>query len=187
MINKDDVNFEQVKKKQKGNKDILITNNTVYRNIVFNDNRYARRQYNQHNCWIEYEFRGGNDLYFKFIICPKIGKELGRDLIEALIYFGYKFDYIYLTPAEGLGEDKTKPIQELVENYKKWGFGELLADGTQWGETDHILQTLRNYRRQPGGSKKKTKKTKKRMQRKTKTKRKQKGNKRRQTKKRGKR
>ena len=99
-------------------------------------------------------------------MCRKGGKELAKDLIEALQAMGYKFDTIYLTPVAHLDPSiKDKGINELVANYGTWGFDALSEDGTQRGKTEHILNTLKYYVRPPNGG---SNKTKKRRQKKTK-------------------
>ena len=130
----------------------------TYGNIVFDSGIYARRLRNEENCWIEYSLDTPNKLYLRYIMCRKGGKELAKDLIEALQAMGYKFDTIYLTPVAHLDPSITdKGINELVANYGTWGFDALSEDGTQRGNTERILERLKNFVRSPNGGSKKTK------------------------------
>lgn len=155
------------------------------------------------DCWLSYTWEKDNTLlYINHIDCPKKGEKKGRgkrhtlNTIRALWESGKRFNKIKVRPVPGLDPDRPidpdRPddsLESLVATYKRWGFGDLIVDddedAIQEGTKEHIEETIAASL---GGSKKKTKtKTKKRRQRKTKTKRKQSGNKRRQTKKRGKR
>lgn len=157
-------------------------------------------------CSIEYTWeKDGHWLFLNSINCAKEeggeggkGSKLALNTILALKELGKGFTTIKLMPVAGLDPKRPVDLKNLVATYKTWGFGDLNpTTGEQTGSLSNIVVTLKakiankapDIKRQRiffGGSRK-TKKTKKRKQRKTKTKRKQSGNKRRQTKKRGKR
>jgi hypothetical protein len=136
---------------------------------------------------------GDTILYINRIDCEKKNGIKGRgkrhvlNTIRALRENDKKFNRIKLMPVDGSDPDRRnnpENLVKLVRNYRTWGFDDLIGD-TLEADREHIETTIARSLGVQGGSKNKTKKTKKRRQKKTK--RKQKGNKRRQTKKRGKR
>jgi hypothetical protein len=173
-------------------------------NVILNSeyNILTSRSILESDCWLSYTWEKDNTLlYINHIDCPKKGEKKGRgkrhtlNTIRALWESGKRFNKIKVRPVPGLDPDRPidpyRPdasLESLVATYKRWGFDDLITDedgdAIQEGTTKHIEDTIAASL---GGSRRQTKKTKKRMQRKTKTKRKQGGNKRRQTKKRGKR
>ena len=133
----DDDSYEKPRKYKK------ISHNIRF-DMVSEYKGYARRLGNEHNCYIEYEYKN-HTLYILLFICPKGGKPLLNDLLKALEDKGLNVHTVKLTAAS-LDNDKQiqgKTDDDLYKTYIDMGF-------TRYGETefigtrDNILATYEN-------------------------------------------